>query len=160
MTDAPEFDPDEALNAVKYEYDMAAETALLAATSTERPSAEAFALLESFLVHARNLHDFFRPNSGSRNRRPGDFWASDFVDGFGVETFPQEVVDEMNRRLHHITTWRQGNDHVGWHPLPMLMRVYRSMEEFLEQLDNDLGAHIGNRHRRVAETLRSANLIE
>ena len=65
----PTFDPTASVKAIKYEYDMALATAWHGTRKWEDTAVE-FALLESFLVHARNLHDLLRPRTKKSRRLP------------------------------------------------------------------------------------------
>lgn len=161
---APAFDPALSINAVKYEYDMALATA---GSLAGRTTAEDFAMLESFLVHARNLHEFLRTRrprditerENPRSFKHGSVWACDFVPGFGRETFEAEVVASMNRRLQHITTWRQG-EHLGWYRGPMLRTLYESMGLFISELEPPLSDRLQPTHEKVERALRAADLLE
>ena len=164
----PEFDPDVSITHVKYEYDMAVATATLLSQGRDRTTAETFALLESFLVHARNLHDFFRPRSEAaianrenpRHFSAGSVWALDFVPGFGVETFDAAAIATINRWLQHLTTWRQeDDDHPGWSP-SMLANIYASIDEFLDTLlDQGHRGLLIPTHQAAADLLRPAGLV-
>jgi hypothetical protein len=164
----PVFDPDASITHVKYEYDMAVATATLLSSGRDRSIAETYALLESFLVHARNLHDFFRPRSEAalanrenpRHITAGSVWAHDFVTGFGVETFDAEAIATINRWLQHLTTWRQNHDdHPGWSP-SMLADIYRSMDEFLDALPNQWHRELlRTTHQAAADLLHPAGLV-
>lgn len=161
---APAFDPDLSINAVKYEYDMALGTA---GSLAGRTTAEDFAMLESFLVHARNLHDFLRPRRARdikdrvnpRSFKHGSVWACDFVTGFGRDTFETELVASMNRRLQHITTWRQG-EHIGWYRGPMLQSLFESMALFISELELPLAERLRPTHEAAERALRAAGLLE
>jgi hypothetical protein len=164
----PPFDALLSIDAVKYEYDMAHSTAVLLAGGESYQPAEAFAILESFLVHARNLHDFFRPRTESaiinratnlRSSHSGSVWALDFVPDFGVETYDREVIEKINRWLQHVTTWRQEEEeHPRWSP-SMLLGIYESMNEFLAQLDGEYRQRLLGTHHQVGEFLRAAGLL-
>jgi hypothetical protein len=161
---APAFDPNLSINAVKYEYDMALATA---GSLAGRTTAEDFAMLESFLVHARNLHEFLRPRrprdikerENPRSFKHGSVWACDFVKGFGRDMFQTELVESMNRRLQHITTWRQA-EHVGWQRGPMLRSLYESMDLFISELESQLVGRLQPTHEDIGRALRAANLLE
>ncbi len=151
---APEFDRVKSLTAVKYEYDMAHATAALLLEKWE-PAAVEFALIESFLVHARNLHDFCLPRTTDRREWDSDIRAYDFTDDFGVETFDIDTIETINRWLHHITTWRHGSEHPGWFPFPMMLAIHESMNTFLETLhDVELVGILAVTHSSVAKTIR------
>lgn len=160
---APTFDPVLSINALKYEYDMALATA---GSLAGRSTAEDFAMLESFLIHARNLHEFLRPRrardirdrENPRSFKHGSVWACDFVTGFGLDTFERELVASMNRRLQHITTWRQG-EHIGWYRGPMLRSLCESMAEFVAALEPALAEGLRSTHQAVAGALREPGLL-
>ncbi len=167
----PTFDPALSIRAVKYEYDMVVATASHMFGHKAKPrysAAEEFALLESFLVHARNLHDFLKPRTNAalreRETRPrsqysGSVWACDYVPEFGVETFDLETTAAINRWLQHVTTWRQEDeDHPGWRYLSMVHEVGKAMDEFLAaDPGSEMKAAMTPTHRKAAELLAQAD---
>lgn len=99
-SDAPAFDPSD-VRGVLYEYGMLLKTAeMWAYTDWGTNSAAQYAIMESCLVHVRNLHDFLGPQP--RKPRQGDYFASDFIHEFAVEVFGEETVNKINRWLHHL----------------------------------------------------------
>jgi hypothetical protein len=132
----PELDLSLAINAVKYEYEMAYETATrshaILRTKDHDDFVMAVAYLESFLVHARVLHEFFRKDSG----RSTDLRASDFVPDFGEDVFEATTIDSINRALQHLTVYRQAG-HIGWYPLPLLARLVPVMARFIAELHEE-----------------------
>lgn len=156
----PPFDKVRSIKTIKYEYDMALATAIRVGRDwPEEEAAIQFALLESFLVHARNLHEFLRPRTQWSRKRPGDFWACDFTNGFGYAVFDQEIVNAVNRWLQHITTWRYEDDHARWHPLEMLVSIYKAMDAFLAKLAEDLARRLRGTHCQVGDALAKAGLL-
>lgn len=122
----PEIDLDKSMAALKYEYDMAYETAVRA-NQILRPSTHdefvlAIALLESFLVHARLLHEFF----AGKGRFPTDLRASDFVLGYTDTVYDTTTIDSINRALQHLTVYRQ-DGHIPWYPMSMLEMLVAAM---------------------------------
>ncbi len=159
MTDeaGPAFDAAESVNAIRYEYQMAVETAARVPSIPSRASlgefVRAVALLESFLVHARNLDGFL----SDRGWLDTDVNASDFVDGFVERPLEEELVRSINRRLQHITTYRQ-DDHVGWAPITILQPIASSMGRFIEQLADEapeLAARLSDVHRDATRVIES-----
>src|SRR5260370_35064504 len=65
------------------------------------------ALLESFLLHARNLIDFFIPR---KSRRVSDICADDFVPGWKTSEPRRARLESdrvvIDRRLSHLTRHR------------------------------------------------------
>lgn len=163
---APPFDPEQAINAVKYEYDMALATAVLLSNNVHDSAAAAFAVLESFLVHLRNLNEFFLPRNDKqiqarknpRSFSHGSIWALDFVEGFGRRTLEPEVVETINRRLQHLTTWRQ-LENPGWQP-SLLKEVYLAMDEFFVRVDEDSRQRLLQTHKRVTTLLQTVGLVD
>ena len=102
-------------------------------------SALDFAVLESFLVHARNLHEFLRPRKDKeKDRRPGDYFASDFVDGFETEVYDEATIQNINRWLQHLTTWRYEDDeHPEWSLPKLLTPVVEGMGAFVGVLETE-----------------------
>jgi hypothetical protein len=73
--------------------------------------------------------------------------------------FQTELVESMNRRLQHITTWRQA-EHVGWQRGPMLRSLYESMDLFISELESQLVGRLQPTHEDIGRALRAANLLE
>lgn len=151
---APDFDPEMSITGIVYEYRMVIATAQILASGNERGTVIEVAVLESFLVHARNLHGFLRLPK-SRRGRPGDYWACSFVDGFGVEVFDTATVQKINRWLQHITTWRYEDDqHPRWDSIAMFGALVDGMDQFLESWDHELASPLLSVHAD-AQQLRS-----
>jgi len=159
MTDeaGPVFDAAGSINAIRYEYQMAVETAARVPSIPSRANLDAFiravALLESFLVHARNLDGFL----SDRGWLDTDVNASDFVDGYVERPLADDLVGSINRRLQHITTYRQ-EDHVGWAPIAILQPIASSMGRFIEQLADEapeLAARLSDVHRDANRVIES-----
>jgi hypothetical protein len=149
MTDPtpPIFDADQSIRGLLYEYSMVVETALVMTTQGFDNPAIDYALLESFLVHARNLHEFLRPHKED-DRRPGDYWSSDFVNEFGVTIFDATSVQKTNRWLQHLTTWRYDDDeHPAWPVNEMLREIVQGMDAFLREIDPQLASPLTETHR-------------
>lgn len=149
MSAPPPFDPARSLETVRYEYEMTLATALTIAAGNQ--GVETVTALESFLVHAGNLHEFLRPHE-PQERRPGDVWASDFVAGFGLDVFDRDEIDDIDRRLRHITTWRQ-HERRRWNCLQMLQRIHAGMTAFVTQVDGSMRADLERTHVRVGVVL-------
>ena len=136
---APEFDPKD-VRGLLYEYRMLVATSRLWIEGAEQPDSPVdFAVLESFLVHARNLHEFLRSRKEKeKDRRPGDYFASDFVDGFEFEVYDKATVEKINRWLQHLTTWRYEDDkHPEWSLPKLLAPVVEAMGAFLGVLETE-----------------------
>lgn len=154
---APEVDPTD-VRGLLHEYSMLVQTGLLIAdVALEKNHLVQNALLESCLVHARNLHDFLGPPP--RNPRPGDYFASDFVEGFKVEVFDRVTVNKINRWLHHLTTYRyRDDDHPSWQVNEdIVCPIVGAMDRFLDSLDTDIAAPLNPPHRagrKLCATIR------
>ena len=135
--EAPKFDPED-VRGLLYEYRMLVAMAQAWIARRSQPNnACDFAVLESFLVHARNLHAFLRTRKDKeKDRRPGDYFAADFVEGFGVEVYERETVEKINRWLQHLTTWRYDDDeHPEWSLHELFLPVVKAMDDFLTSLE-------------------------
>jgi hypothetical protein len=131
----PAIDPRKSIMAVKYEYQMAYETAVRA-SQILRPKTHddfvlAIALLESFLVHARVLHEFL-----SEDRRfATDLRAHDLVPGYGDTVYDADTIDSINRALQHLTVYRL-DGHIPWYPISMLGTLVAAMGRFMVALED------------------------
>jgi len=151
--DAPKFDREKSMSGLCYEYYMLrSAAALLHHRFTGDPVLHS-AVLESFFVHARNLHDFLGFHR-EKDRRDGDYWASDFVDGFQEEVFDKDTVQKINWWLHHLTTWRYDTPKKPeWPFISMLRDVVECMEAFLKEEPAD--QHLAEpllQHHQAAKT--------
>jgi hypothetical protein len=89
------------------------------------------ASLEAFLIHARNLIDFF---IGPSNQRPNDILASDFfVDPIVWRGVQRSGLDRdrerIGRKLAHLT-YHRINDHEAWNPRDMILRISDLRDRF------------------------------
>jgi hypothetical protein len=89
------------------------------------------ALLESFLLHARNLIDFFFPRP---SRRPTDICATDFVGRWtntsAARTRLESERYEIDRRLSHLTRHRHSEHQ--YLPVRIAGDLVVMNQEFLE----------------------------
>jgi hypothetical protein len=71
-----------------------------------------FAVLESYLLHCRNIAEFLRKG---QNLRPNDLVAHDYFDASwaGVTLPPRFPITDLNRRLAHLTTDRLTSNALG-----------------------------------------------
>ena len=79
------------------------------------------------------------------------------MDGFVERPLAEELVRSINRRLQHITTYRQ-DDHVGWAPITILQPIASSMGRFIEQLADEapeLAARLSDVHRDATRVIES-----
>ncbi len=58
----------------------------------------------------------------------------------------------MNRRLRHVTTWRQGSNR-AWDCLHLLHRIHAAMGAFVDRLDGPGRDLLAESHRRVGVVL-------
>ncbi len=79
--------------------------------------------MESFLIHARNLHDFFygleEAQKGNKRVRGDDVFVEHFFDGDGwhspVENrLTGDEIDRVNKRLAHLTYSREDGRYEDW----------------------------------------------
>lgn len=128
----PTFDPVESIRFVRFEYQMALEMARRVAdvggVSEDEEFVTTVAFIESFLVHARNL-DAFLDSRG----RSTDVKAKDYVPGFSKKVLGGDVLSSINRRLQHMTVYRQ-SDQTPWLPREIFPSIVEGMGEFIEQL--------------------------
>ena len=113
----------------------------------------AVAFVESFFVHARCLDEFL----SSRGNFPTDIKASHFVSGFSEAPLDADLLDSVNRALHHITVERQ-EGHIPWVPMQHLQPIAESMGRFIDQLEvenPDLASRLTSIQDNALETLAS-----
>lgn len=86
--------------------------------------------IESFLLHARNIIEFFDGN--------GHLKCSEFQNCNGekispVEVVPKTVIEKINEYLSHISS-RRKTKHIEW-DLPLLRKeVNKKISEFLDKI--------------------------
>lgn len=101
-----------ASNHVRYEMDMLLATGSLLGKDVE-PSAVRFALIEAFLVHARNLIVFFSQDRPKEPKHPDDVWASDYVSQWRSSSGQTEAKmlstlykERIDQTVAHLTSKR------------------------------------------------------
>ncbi len=144
--EAPEADPTD-VRGLLYEYGMIVSTAgLWANVGSWGNNVVQNAIMESCLIHARNMQDFLGPPPA--RPRKGDYFAADFVQSFEVVVFDPEVIKKINRWLHHLTTYRyRDDDHPSWSVSEILPRIVQAMDQFLGSLDEDVAEPLMRVHR-------------
>ena len=99
------------------------------------PDGTRFAILESFMIHYRNLLEFLRqPNNGTIK---DDVKASDFAPGYEPLELPNKYRSDLNKRLAHITYTRLGSGKM-WENSNMVAELEVSWNSFLEQIDDEI----------------------
>jgi hypothetical protein len=121
-----------------YEIDMLRATYELARTS--RPAAEHDALTESFLMHARNLIEFFQ------DRPSCDFDPRMFTTGsyqLNRDFISDQVLPRINRQISHLSVKRPSRDAEKLGPRDWAL-ILRALEEeisrFTKALTRDYAA--------------------
>jgi hypothetical protein len=89
--------------------------------------------LETFLLHARNLRDFFRAKG-----HPDDILARDFLGEASSATLPfvgsKTFDDRVNKKLSH-PSFSRPRLRAKWQPSLIAGEIGRATERFLEELD-------------------------
>jgi hypothetical protein len=103
------------------------------------------ALLESFLIHYRNLYDFFYPDFPGRRRLPHDVCARDYLRDTrrwrkhrpeGDSKF-RENRERVNVLLAHLTFRRLKYNSRSWHDKKMASMIETLLQEFLRELPRE-----------------------
>lgn len=119
---------------LKYEFDMLCytENEIASGLSTQP---QANVLLESFLIHVRNLNDFFYP----KNSRNDDAVAADFHSSWkpapsNILTDP--LIERIHKEVAHLT-WKRKSDSKDkeWDYKSIADEFRRLMEEFEKQIN-------------------------
>jgi hypothetical protein len=133
--EAPRFDGERSIPGLRYEYDRAVAYAIMLVKPTPVLNPIMYdALLESFGVHVRNLHEFFQ----LEKRKDGDYRASCFYEDFQRTVFDEDTVKKINWWLQHLTTWRYDlPKKPQWRIPNMLNRVVVCMDDFLNEDPSD-----------------------
>lgn len=103
------------------------------------------ALLESFLIHYRNLHDFFYPDFPGRKRLPHDICAVDYLQNQKrwrkkrPDADPKllENRERVNVLLAHLTLRRLKYNTRSWHDKKMASLIEELLQEFLRELPGE-----------------------
>jgi hypothetical protein len=104
---SPEFPPlADALDHPLYEMEMLVATRC-EISRTDNPTVRN-ALLESFVIHARALAEFFGDKKNTKQSPERHNWsAKDFVPGWTKSNMDGELINRMNREVCHIGKSRQ-----------------------------------------------------
>ncbi len=118
---------------LRYEWDMARTSALLLHRAAEdRNQLLVNVFLEDFLLHARNLRDFFAPSA-----RPDDVLACDFLGSTPRLALPHlrstEIRNRLNRRISHLSFTRP-RFRAGWNVPRLLREIDAAMIFFVARL--------------------------
>jgi hypothetical protein len=138
-----------------YELDMLNETAdILQKGQADKVLHDA--LLESFLLHARNLYEFFNPTQFIKGKEDSVI-ADDFLDvpnSLGKADISSFDKDKANNLLTHISYSRAAEylDDEGWPYLKIQEEINTAMKIFVEKVDN---SKIGDKLRSYKFTLKS-----
>jgi hypothetical protein len=103
------------------------------------------ALLESFLIHYRNLYDFFYPDFPSRRRLPGDICAGDYLHDSKrwrkrrpeTDAKLRENRERVNSLLAHLTLRRLKYKNRSWQDRKMAAVIEELLQEFLRELPRE-----------------------
>ncbi|HEY3755565.1 MAG TPA: hypothetical protein VGL42_05395 [Opitutaceae bacterium] len=124
----PKDHPEEALQHVLYEIEMALETVQAVAKTPRGWQHSAF--LESFLIHIRCLEEFFTDPAGTP--RPDDMRPRDFVSDWVEKSVEHPEVKRMHKEVAHLTYSRKRHVLDGaWSLGPTARPVFEECESFL-----------------------------
>ncbi|PYP88926.1 MAG: hypothetical protein DMG65_14460 [Candidatus Angelobacter sp. Gp1-AA117] len=132
-----------ALRHISYEIKMLRELADALQGKGVGPRTLNNALLESFLIHYRNLYDFFYPEFPSRKRLPHDVAASDYLPNpkqwrkRRPDLDRKRVVENRERvncLLAHLTLRRLKYKNRSWPDRKMANTIEALIEEFVKEL--------------------------
>ncbi len=105
------------------------------------------ALLESFLVHARNLKDFLE-----KTKQDDDIVCSDFLDNNGLHinkisvNLQSDIKNKINKYLSHLTETRM-HTKPAWKLDEIKKEVNKSLEVFFNQLSDKYFPTQGDRNK-------------
>jgi len=132
-----------ALRHISYEIKMLRELANALQGKGVGPRTLNNALLESFLIHYRNLYDFFYPEFPSRKRLPHDVAASDYLPNpkqwrkKRPDLDRKRVVENRERvncLLAHLTLRRLKYRNRSWPDRKMANTIEALIEQFVKEL--------------------------
>jgi hypothetical protein len=103
------------------------------------------ALLESFLIHYRNLYDFFYPDFPTRRRLPDDICAGDYLHNPkrwrkhrpDTNEKQRQNRERVNALLAHLTLRRLKYRNRSWHDRKMAGIIEELLQEFLRELPRE-----------------------
>ena len=100
------------------------------------------AILESRLIHARSLNEFFSPKS---NPHPRDVRPEHFGFPAGETEIKREIVDRFNRDLAHISYDRlnRTTDTKAWVAASLLPQLLRRSCKFAHHIIDTYGQRLG-----------------
>jgi len=141
--------PEDDLDALHYEMWMLnnIRKSTFSTFSAERKQVIINSLLESFLVHARNLIDFLE-----KNKEQDDIVCSDFKDKNGdfINKIPVNLQSDMkihmNKYVNHLTETRKSTK-PAWKLHEIKQGINKSLEDFINQLSDQYFPTQGNKDR-------------
>lgn len=121
-------------NHVIYEIKMLIETSQMEGKNCNQHNA----ILESFLIHTRNLIDFLWRNP----KYPDDVSVNDFLNDDFLELSDEihkDLTNKISKHLAHITyTRNKPKENKGWEKEKILNIVHQRLDEFFCRVDKDL----------------------
>lgn len=125
-----------ALDALHYEVWMLNETSRLSSSLVVHPTSivNDNAILESFLVHTRNLVYFLEDKMYSQDIRCSDFGVA----GTMITLPPYNGIHEINKYLSHLTQDRIFNAKPHWVLKSIKEEVNDRMKSFVNQMDQSV----------------------
>jgi hypothetical protein len=135
-----------ALRHISYEIKMLRELAAGLQGEGVGPRTLRNALLESFLIHYRNLYDFFYPEFPAKRRLPHDISAADYLANSKrwrnsrPELDKKRVIENRERvncLLAHLTLRRLKYNNRSWPDRNMAETMEGLIEEFLRELPRE-----------------------
>ena len=126
---------------------MALEAAKVAGYGSKQPFQRNLEL-ESFVIHARCLEEFFC----SKSTREGTMWATDFIPGFKAPGLNHVDLARMHREVAHLTYHRKRpGERGGWEIDKVGTPIFKASLNFLKALTGrPLLAFSSNEKKRVA----------
>lgn len=136
---------DASLEHLRYEWDMLRKTYYELSAPCAHQEPVKYALLESFLIHARCIYDFFY-KSHDNNKRHDDVLAIDYLAEDVVQDRlrpkpPGEITDcleRINKEVAHVTASRVDRESLGkdWNVESLFVFLDGLMQDFHNRLKN------------------------
>ncbi|MEQ1857545.1 MAG: hypothetical protein ABL963_13885 [Longimicrobiales bacterium] len=140
--------------AATIEYELSMLSAAFAETGNSKVHLHNMAV-ETFLLHARNLRDFFRSTGHGDDIRARDFVKT--MPKISMPTvFSPAFNTRVNKKLAH-PSYKRARLKAKWHQGKITRELVRAMDRFLSQLDADYPrrrAWFGAVTRLIAEAKR------
>lgn len=122
--------------------------------------AQSYAFLESFLLHARNLMDFYYPRKSSRKDHDDDVIVTHYVDEKDWDVNKEFLSDmriRINKMLAHLTYHRVkvSPDKKRWPIIEIKQMIESTTKKFIDDVSPDVLDEVWKQKKPFSESIAS-----